>query len=270
MTDKGVEDREQDGSACAAKECKQQEQNIFDQQDDSTCASEEGGLQKEHLLNQRDLEQHKSSDQEADVMGHVENRQPLVECNSEAQMEAMKSSMAEGFTLHDLSHAKPNSNWPMPSGRTKHQEGITYSPEFNGPSDAKPSVEGDQTHRQSCSGSEPPTPRLFGVLVAQTPRAQQLFQEMASEGALLFPVQEDNNGGVASGMNPDFISTGLDEASDAVAFNYSCLELFPARQEHIGWAPGPGAAEASNIDLELSLAVPSRPNLQFSSKEALI
>jgi hypothetical protein len=129
MTDKGVEDREQDGSACAAKECKQQEQNIFDQQDDSTCASEEGGLQKERLLNQRDLEQHKSSDQEADVMGHVENRQPLVECNSKAQMEAMKSSMAEGFTLHDLSHAKPNSNWPMPSGRTKHRPvRLAYQP----------------------------------------------------------------------------------------------------------------------------------------------
>ncbi|CAL4904096.1 unnamed protein product [Urochloa decumbens] len=281
MSHKGVADREQDGSACAVEECIQQQHNSFNQQYGSACTSE-GELQEEHLLNQRYLEQQKSSDQETNVVKHVENQQPLVECNSETQMEAMKISMAEGFTLpgYSLSLAGPNSpivgsTCSMLSEQANQQEGTTSSPEINAPSAAEPSAEGN--YGQSHSVSEPPTTKLFGILVAQTPRARQLFQEMASEGALVFPVQEKtvaedytsarDSDGVGPELNPDyrhllehsqpfdFVSTGLDESQRSAV---ACLELFPVQQEHIGWAPG---AEASSmgVDLELSLSLPSRP-----------
>ncbi|OEL17079.1 hypothetical protein BAE44_0021901 [Dichanthelium oligosanthes] len=145
--------REQDGLACATEEWKQQKQNLLDQQDGSACASEEGQLQEEHLLNQQDLEQHKSSDQETNVVN-----KPLVECSPEAEMEAMKITMTEGFTLPgcSLSHSQPNSpikrsNCSMNPEQMNQQEGITSSTEFNAPSAAEPSAEGG--HGQSGSGS---------------------------------------------------------------------------------------------------------------------
>lgn len=171
----------------------------------------------------------------------------------------------------------------MHSEETNQHDGITSSPEFNAPNAAEPSAEGD--HGQSCSGSDPPTTKLFGILIAQTPRARLLFQEMASEGALVFPVQEEtviadytstrSSAGVGSGLNPDyqhllersqpfdFISTGLDEPpqADAVASD-GCLELFPVRKEQIGRAKG-AEARSIEVDLELSLSVPSRPTPGF-------
>ncbi|CAL5098178.1 unnamed protein product [Urochloa decumbens] len=282
MSHKGVADKEQDASACAVEECIQQQQNSFNQQYGSACASE-GELQEEHLLNQRDLEPQKSSDQETNVVEHVENQQPLVDGNSETQMEAMKISMAEGFTLpgYSLSLARPNSpivgsTCSMLSEQANQQEGTSSSPEINAPSAAEPSAEGN--HGQSHSFSEPPTTKLFGILVAQTPRARQLFQEMASEGALVFQVQEEtvaedytsarDSHGVGPGLNPDyqhllehsqpfdFVSTGLNERPQPAAV--ACLELFPVQQEHIGWAPGTEAS-SMGVDLELSLSLPSRP-----------
>ncbi|CAN6344486.1 unnamed protein product [Urochloa humidicola] len=281
MSHNGVLDREQDGSACAAEKCIQQ-QKKFSRQYGSACASE-GELQEEHLLNQRDLEQHKCSDQEINVVKHAENQQPLVECNSETQIEAMKNSVAEGFTLpgYSLSLARPNSpivgsTCSMLSEQANQQGGTTSSLEINAPSAAEPSAEGD--HGRSHCVSEPPTTKLFGIFVAQTPRSRQLFQEMASEGALVFPVVEEtvtedytstrNSDGVGPGLNPDyqhlfehsqpfdFVLTGLDEPPQPAVV--ACLELFPVRQEQIGLAPG---AEASSmgVDLELSLSLPSRP-----------
>ncbi|CAN6339737.1 unnamed protein product [Urochloa humidicola] len=159
MSHKGVVDREQDGSACAAEECTQQ-QKKFNQQYGSACASE-GELQEDHLLNQRDLEQHKCSDQETNVMKHAENQQPLVECNSDTQIEAMKNSMTEAFTLpgSSLSIARPNSpivgsTCSMLSEQANQQGGTTSSLEINAPSDAEPSAEGD--HGRSHCVSEPP------------------------------------------------------------------------------------------------------------------
>ncbi|OEL17080.1 hypothetical protein BAE44_0021902 [Dichanthelium oligosanthes] len=108
---------------------------------------------------------------------------------------------------------------------------------------------------------------------------------MASEDAWVFPVQEEtatvdytrtcNSAGVDSGLNPDyqrllersqpfnFISMGLDETPqpDSVASD-ACLELFPVRQDQIGWTPGEEAS-SMEVDLELSLAAPSQPTPVF-------
>jgi len=270
MSDKGVVAREQDGSTCAEEERRQQEHKFFDQQDGSVCTSEKGELQEEHDLWQRDLEHHKSSHQDTIVVNHVESQQLVVESDSEAQMEALKIPIV-------------GSNSSMHSEQTNKHEGITSSPEFNAPNAAEPSAEGD--HRQSCSGSDPPTTKLFGILIAETPRARLLFQEMASEGTLVFPVQEEtviadytstcSIAGIGSGLNPDyqhllersqpfdFISTGLNEPPQAdVVASDGCLELFPIRKEQIGWAPG-AEARSMEVDLELSLSVPSQPTPVF-------
>uniref|UniRef100_A0A0A9HCD7 AIPP2-like SPOC-like domain-containing protein n=2 Tax=Arundo donax TaxID=35708 RepID=A0A0A9HCD7_ARUDO len=125
------------------------------------------------------------------------------------------------------------------------------------------------------SGSEPSKTELFGFVAARTPRSQQLIQEIASEGALLSEgmVTADSSTGANTGVGAvselnhdsecphlqerpqafDFVSTGHGEpgaASDA------CLELFPVRQEHIGWAPRVEVSE--EVDLDLSLGKCSR------------
>jgi hypothetical protein len=200
-----------------------------------------------------------------------------MESDSEAQMEAMKIPIV-------------GSNSSMHSEQTNQHEGITSSPEFNASNAAEPSAEGD--HGQSCSGSDPPTTKLFGILMAQTPRARLLFQEMASEGALVYPVQEEtviadytstrSSAGVGSRLNPDyqhlleryqpfdFISTGLNEPpqADAVASD-GCLELFPFRQQQIGWAPG-AEARSMEVDLELSLSVPSAADSRVSALKKVL
>lgn len=163
MSNKGVLDREQDSSACATEECKQQGQFLLEQ-DASTCGSEEGEIQEEHPLNQQDLEQRKSTGEEINVMNERranENLQTLVESNSEAQMEAMKVSMTESLTLFgcSLSYAKPDS--PIVGSNCSMQEGITSSLELNAPSAAEPSAKGDQG--QSHSGSELPTTKMYWI-----------------------------------------------------------------------------------------------------------
>lgn len=81
-----------------------------------------------------------------------------------------------------------------------------------------------------------------------------------------------NSAGVGPGLNPDyqhllehsqpfnFISTGLDEPPqpDAVASD-ACLELFPSGQQTVR-APGADTSSKEEVDLELGLAIPSRPS----------
>ncbi|GJN13727.1 hypothetical protein PR202_gb00465 [Eleusine coracana subsp. coracana] len=177
---------------------------------------------------------------------HVEN-EIMVERNCVAQNVAMEIAKREVITLPDskLSYTKPNS--PEDGSRCSVHQRI------------------DTPHYKLC-----------GLVVARTPRAQQLLEEMISEGELVFSVGEQtettnfctgSNVGVGSGLNPDtdyqhlhehprpfdFISTGHavpDVASEA------CLELFPVQQEKIGWAPRVEATK--EVDLDLSLGARSQ------------
>jgi hypothetical protein len=136
-------------------------------------------------------------------------------------------------------------------------------------------------HGQPHSGSEPSTRKLFGFVNAQTPRSQQLIQEMVNEGELLFPVPEiattdsitgHSTGAISSEMNPDIERPDLlcdpPQAFDFVSMGHSepgadseaCLDLFPVRQEHIGWAPR--VEVSTEVDLDLYLGKqPQAPSL---------
>lgn len=132
-------------------------------------------------------------------------------------------------------------------------------------------------HGQPHSGSELPTRKLFGFVTASTPRSQQLIQEMVNEGALLFPVSEEvvTTGSIA-GVSTTVVSSEVHQGAERLhlseppqAFDFvsmgpcepggdseACLELFPVRQEHIGWAPK--ADVSKEVDLDLSLGKQSR------------
>ncbi|GJM87944.1 hypothetical protein PR202_ga03953 [Eleusine coracana subsp. coracana] len=165
---------------------------------------------------------------------HVEN-EIMVERNCVAQNVAMEIAKRKGITLPDskLSYAKPNS----PEDGSKwsvHQridvdlhapeEMNQQAPESNASNVTKSTTECG--HGESHSGSRLPTTKLCGLVVARTPRAQQLLEEMISEGHAV-----------------------PDAASEA------CLELFPVQQEKIGWAPRVEATK--EVDLDLSLGVRS-------------
>ncbi|XP_062203479.1 uncharacterized protein LOC133905733 [Phragmites australis] len=288
MPDKGVQSEEQDGSAHAA---------------------EEGELQEQDLLDQHDEVLYESSDQETFVVKHVVHveNQLLVERDPEAQKEAMKVATREGIT-------SPGSNWSSAKtdspkarsncsvhprierklhalGEVDQQEDASSLAVWTASSITEQSSCAVTTklikpcergHGQPLSDSEHSTTKLFGFVVARTPRSQQLIQEMASEeGALLLPMLEEmvtadssagGSTGVASELNPeaecphprdcpqafDFVSMGNGEPGVA---SEACLELFPVRQEQIGWAP---RVEVSReVDLDLSLGkcsgAPSMP-----------
>uniref|UniRef100_A0A0A9G6P0 Uncharacterized protein n=1 Tax=Arundo donax TaxID=35708 RepID=A0A0A9G6P0_ARUDO len=66
------------------------------------------------------------------------------------------------------------------------------------PSESQPSPDavhdaGTETnpgdHRKPHSNSEAPPPKLFGLVVAQTPRLEQFIRELENEGALVFAVK---------------------------------------------------------------------------------
>ncbi|KAL6641850.1 hypothetical protein ACP70R_020031 [Stipagrostis hirtigluma subsp. patula] len=269
------------------------------ERDISADATEEGELQEQDLLDQQ-AEACESSDQETVVkhVVHVED-QLLVQSDREAQ-EAMKVAPRVDMTSSccSWSSAKPDSpnagsncslqpriedNLLVPEA--VDQQVDTSSPEWNASSVTKESSNSGPAklvkpagHGQPCSDSEPPTTKLFGFVAARTPRSQQLIQEMASEGALLFSVPEavvatDSSAGdiiteVGAGMKPDteyphlrerpqsfdFVSFGSDEHDVA---SESCLELFPVRQEQIGWAPR--VEVSKEVDLDLSLGTNQRP-----------
>ncbi|WVZ88464.1 hypothetical protein U9M48_034984 [Paspalum notatum var. saurae] len=242
-SERGVAAREPDGTACAIEGWKPQDHHLLNQQDGSDCA-----LQEQHPLNQQDLDQCESPHREACAADHVENWQLLIDRNPDGQID----------------------------------QGITSSsPEFNSSSVTEPSPDGD--HGQPLSSSGPPTTQVFHFVIPPTPRARQLIQELASEGALLSSVQEEStvpadhtstcsSAGVGHGLNHDagrqrphhqymdFIGTGIVEHPqlDVVASD-ACLELFPVRQEQIGWAHGEEGSRMEEVDLELSLAAPAPP-----------
>ncbi|CAN6330617.1 unnamed protein product [Urochloa humidicola] len=274
------------------------------EQDGSVKHAAEQGKQEHDLLSQREDALYESSDQEISTAKHVHiENQLLVECDREARKEAVKAATREGTTSPGSSWSSAKMNSPKVGsacsveprndskldshGDLDQQEDCTSLPEWSassiteqssesGPAAVntkliKPVVHG-HGHGQPHSGPEPPTRKLFGFVAAQTPRSQQLIQEMVKEGALLFPVPEEvvptgsvagsSTGVVSSEPNPDseqlhlseppqafdFVSMGHDEPG---ADSEACLDLFPVQQEQIGWAP---RAEVSReVDLDLSL-----------------
>jgi len=170
-------------------------------------------------------------------------------------------------------------------GDLDQQEGFTPLPESNASSITEQSSNSgpattstklikpvEHGYGQPHSGSEPSTRKLFGFVTAQTPRSQQLIQEMVSEGALVFPVPEivtndsitgHSTGVISSEMNPDIERPHLlrdpPQAFDFVSMgdglpgadSEACLDLFPVRQEHIGWAPRVEVSREVDLDLNL-------------------
>jgi hypothetical protein len=275
-------------------------------------AVEQGQQQEQYLLDQRDEAFYESSNQETFAVKHVVHieNQLLVECDHEAKKEAVEATTREGtnspgrsWSSAKTESAKVRSDCSVEPrndseldalGDLDQQEDFTSLPERNassiteqssnsGPATAstkliKPVEHG---HGQPHSGSEPSTRKLFGFVNAQTPRSQQLIQEMVNEGELLFPVPEiattdsitgHSTGAISSEMNPDIERPDLlcdpPQAFDFVSMGHSepgadseaCLDLFPVRQEHIGWAPR--VEVSTEVDLDLYLGKqPQAPSL---------
>ncbi|KAF8657882.1 hypothetical protein HU200_059692 [Digitaria exilis] len=265
--------------------------------------AEQGQQQELDHLDRRDEALYDSSDQETLAVKHVvriENQ--LLGCDHNGKSEAVNAATREGTTSPGSSWSSAKLNSPKVGSncsvelRTSKLPGDlgqqTSLPEWNTSSTEQSCDSGstklvkpvEHCHGQPHSGSEPPSCNLFGFVAARTPRSQQLIQEMVSEGAILFPVPEQivTTGSVTgssarvvpSEMNPDTERLHLSEPPQALGFvpighgesgadSEACLELFPVRQERIGWAP---RAEASReLDLDLSLGkqprAPSSPPL---------
>jgi len=266
-------------------------------------AIEQGQQQEQDLLDQRDEALYESSDQETFAgkhVVHIEN-QLLVECDHEAKKEAVEAATREGtnspgrnWSSAKTDSAKVGSNCTVEPrndseldvlGDLDQQEGFTPLPESNASSITEQSSNSgpattstklikpvEHGYGQPHSGSEPSTRKLFGFVTAQTPRSQQLIQEMVREGALLFPVPEivttdsitgHSTGVISSEMNPDIERPHLlrdpPQAFDFVSMgdglpgadSEACLDLFPVRQEHIGWAPRVEVSREVDLDLNL-------------------
>uniref|UniRef100_A0A0A8ZAE0 AIPP2-like SPOC-like domain-containing protein n=1 Tax=Arundo donax TaxID=35708 RepID=A0A0A8ZAE0_ARUDO len=279
-----------------------------EEQDGSAHAPEEGELHEQDILGQQDV-LYESSNQETSVIKHAEN-QLLVERGPEVQKEAFKvatrediASPGSGWSSAKTNSPKSRSNSSVQPrtdlklhvpGEVDQQEDFTSSLGWNASSitnhlsDSGPAAvttnlikPAERVHGES----EPSTTKLFGFVAARTPRSQQLIQEMASEGALLFPMPEGmvtadsstgaNAGlGIVSELNHDSECPHLQERPEAFDFvsgvhgepgaaSEACLELFPVRQEQIGWTPR--VEVSGEVDLDLSLGkrsqAPSMPLL---------
>ncbi|XP_066355864.1 ASI1-immunoprecipitated protein 2-like [Miscanthus floridulus] len=280
ILDNGAHVEEQDGSAHATGEGQHQEHNLLDQQDEALYeVSDKETFDVKHVVDAEDQLQ---------VKGHPE-----------VQNHTMKVATSEGITSlsSGWSPAKPDSSKAGSNssvhprtecklhapGDAEQQEDFTSSPQWDATSITKQSsaaIPVEHGNQQAHPDSEPSTTKLFGFVTARTPRSQQLIQEMVNEGAVLFPVPEviamtDSVTGsstvvVSSALNPDarceasqafdFVSVGHGEPG---VDSEACLELFPVRQEQIGWAPR--AEVSGEVDLNLSLGkrppAPSSPPL---------
>ncbi|XP_048528962.1 uncharacterized protein LOC125508322 [Triticum urartu] len=257
-----------------------------EEQDGSACAKE--GEIQEHIFMDRQYEvQCESPDHETSTVKHVVHveNQLLVEQNCGGQEATMSATMGLHSPGNNSSSAEPNppkarSNCftqPRADSKPDVPEEVDHQDEQNftkpsadsaGPAAATPS----SIDSAEC-GAAPPVTQLFGFFTARTPRAQKLIQEMVSEGALLFSVAEEiATGGSAVGSNtgaqvhlaPDSASPPMQERCQPIGFvpldddvaSEACLELFPVRQEHIGWTPR--VETSKEVDLDLSLSARSR------------
>ena len=278
ILDNGVHVEVRDGSAHATGEGQHQEYNLLDQQDEAL---------------------YELSDKETFAVKHVVDveDQLQVERDPEVQNDIMKVATREGITSLSSSwspatgSSKAGSNSPVQPrterklytpGDAEQQEDFTSSPQWDASSikQSTAAIPAEHGNKQAHPDSEPSTAKLFGFIAVRTPRSQQLIQEMVSEGAVLFPVPEEiattdsvtgsGTGVVSSALNPDakceapqafdFVSVGHGELG---VDSEACLELFPVRQEQIGWAPR--AEVSGEVDLNLSLGkrlpAPSSPPL---------
>ncbi|KAM0905295.1 hypothetical protein ACQ4PT_017475 [Festuca glaucescens] len=211
--------------------------NLVEEQDASARAKE-GEIQEHHFMDQQHAVQCESPDQHA---VHVEN-QLLAEHNCEAQDGQL-------HVPEELDHQEDEQSFTRPSA------------------DLGP----DATTAKSIdsAGAVPPTAQLFGFVTARTPRAQQLIQQMVSEGALLFSVAEEtatvgsrvgNDTGVQVHPTTYVDCPLMQERCQPIGFvpldedvaSEACLELFPVRQEHNGWTPRVEASKEVDLDLSLS------------------
>lgn len=274
-----------------------------EEQDGSAHATGEGKQQKHDLLDQQDEALHELSDKETFAVKHVVDAedQLQVEGDPEVQNHTMKVTTSGGITSlsSSWSLAKPDSSKAGSNSsvqpRTEHklhapgdeeqQEDFTSSRQLDAssiPKQSSAAIPAEHGNKQAHPDSEPSTAKLFGFIAVRTPRSQQLIQEMVSEGAVLFPVPEDivttdsltgsSTGVVSSALNPDakheapqafdFVSMAMGHG-DPAADSEACLDLFPLCQEKIGWAPR--AKVSGEVDLKLSLGkcppAPSSPPL---------
>ncbi|CAD6268333.1 unnamed protein product [Miscanthus lutarioriparius] len=243
------------------------------EQNGSACAVpvDERGQQAQHLLNQVDDAQPASSEKITCAMNdsHGENP-PLVDSTCEAQID-------EAAVCVELK--QPNSPKAVSNCSVHHPEEVSQPGDTFTSSSTKPNVSSvaahlaEKTgHGQSCSGYESLTAKLFGfgVDIAQkTPRAQELIQDVATEGTLVVSEPAEmvttnsvsgNSPAVGVGLNPGTnhqqrYEEGEPPQPDVVA-SQACLELFPVTQEQMGLAaPGVGTSSIMEVDLELSLGM---------------
>ncbi|KAL6905591.1 hypothetical protein ACP4OV_003192 [Aristida adscensionis] len=275
-------DKEQDVPGVAAEEGELQEQYLLDQKDEVRHEStgQENFVVKhfheDQLLVERDCEPQETNK----IAPKVGIASPGCSCSyAKADSPNAESNCSVQPRIEHKLHVPEDMD---------QQEGSTSSLEWNASSVTRQSSDSGHAavttklinpagHEQPRSDSEPAMMKLVGFVAARTPRSQQLIQEMASEGAVFFSVPEEvvttnssagNATGVGLGLNADteyphprerpqsfdFVSSGHDEPDVA---SESCLELFPVRQEQIGWAPR--AEVSKEVDLDLSLGAHQRP-----------
>ncbi|CAL4904094.1 unnamed protein product [Urochloa decumbens] len=293
VADETVLVKEQDGSVKHAAEQRKQQQDLLSQRDGALYESsdQETSVVKHvvHIENQLLVECDREARKEAAKAATREGTTSPGSSWSSAKMNSPKVGS-------DCSVEPRNDSKLDAHGDSDQQEDFTSLPEWNASSITEQSSESgpaavtklikpvEHGHGQPNSGSEPSTRKLFGFVAARTPRSQQLIQEMVNEGALLFPVPEEivttgsitgsSTRAVSSEMNPDTAQLHLSEPPQAFDFvsmgdgepgadSEACLELFPVRQEHIGWAPSAEVSREVNLDLSLGKRsrAPSLPPL---------
>ncbi|CAM0950094.1 unnamed protein product [Alopecurus aequalis] len=265
------------------------DKDVLVEEQDASALVEEGEIQEHHFMDQQSGVQCESPDLGTSVVKHavhVED-QLLTEHNCEAQDGATKATMGEGLVSPGNNSSSVKLNLPEARSNCFMQprsDPILYAPEevdhredeqnFTRPSaDLGPAATSAKSVFSVEPGEVPPTRQLFGFVAARTPRAQQLIQEMVSEGARLFSVGEDivtvgstvgNDTGAQVHPTPDGECPPMQERCQSIGFvpldddmaSDACLELFPVRQEHIGRTPR--VEEASKeVDLDLSLSARS-------------
>ncbi|RCV36130.1 hypothetical protein SETIT_7G294900v2 [Setaria italica] len=287
MADETVLGKEQDGSVNNAAEqgqlqepdlLNQRDEALYESSDQETCAVKH----VVHIENQLLVECDHEAEKEAAKAATSEGTTSPGSSWSSAKMNSPK--VGSNCCVEPRNYSKLDAHGDLDqqedfTSLPANASSITEQSSDSGPAAVstkliKPVEHG---HGQPHSGSEPSTRKLFGFVTARTPRSQQLIQEMVSEGALLFPVPEEvvttgsitgiSTRVVSSEMNPDTERLHLSEPPQAFDFvsmghcepgadSEACLELFPVRQEHIGWAPK--ADVSREVDLDLSLGKQSR------------
>jgi hypothetical protein len=259
------------------------DKDVLVKEQDASARAKEGEIQEHYFTDQQNGVQCESPDNGNSVVKHavhVEN-QLLVEHNCEVQEGTVKATIGEGL----VSPGKGSSTVKLnpPEARSNCSTQPRSDPKLHVPEEVDHQEDEQNFTRPSAdlgpaattaksidsSAAVPPTTQLFGFVTARTLRAQQLIQEMVSEGALLFSVTEDtatvgsrvgNDTGAQVHPTPDGECPPMQERCQSIGFvplvddvaSEACLELFPVQQEHIRWTPRVDATKEVDLDLSLS------------------